>query len=564
MSQAQVAQATATAWRMTQTVMTSNATDNLKLLQDLKNTLGSMNEAVSVSNPMGRVVAVLGNLTGKPSEGEGYALAKFLDQSGRLVDPQTGEISPANMLKWARIAEGIAAATNARVDPRQMLNFQVGAKAAGSQLSEQGFLDFVPTLLANGGSKAGTWLGSLEAQMLGGIQFYSQSVRSFEGIGLLDPRKVHKGGGGRFAIGDGAWQQSDLLRHDPAKWVWDVLIPDLKKHGYKTIDQQVKFLQHTGLRQTVSGLLVELLRNETADKRDIKNVGTATSVDQYKIMQNTSPTAQLDAFNQAWNNLLTALGSPMVGTAYHMLDRVTAEINKLGAWAAAHPKDILAIEKMVAAIAGITVVMGSAAVVGAAVTALGALAAPTGLLALAAGIAALGDAFPKIPKWLIHMAEGAAVGGAAGATGGAFVGGVGAAPGAVVGSMVGAGVAGADEVGKWLAHVIIGAQTEQKAAPPAHWITKREKNGDLIFSAPPQPTAPPTISPTAPGVGFRPQYVPPAKDNSTTQVHTVIKLDGRVLARHVSEHQARAANRPPASGTAFDPSAAPLYPSSGS
>jgi hypothetical protein len=327
--QADMARATAAAWQMSHDVMTSGATHNLKLLQDLRNTLGNMDEAVTVGPAMAKINAVIANITGHSAGDAGFQFARFLELRGALVDPKTGQIDAGRLAAQARQGEAIVAATGGRVGPRDLLAFQQQARVAGMSLTDAGVLNMVPMIQAMGGARTGTALNSTGQQLLGGVQLTRHAVEQLERIGMVDPKRVIEGRGGKMVLNDGALKDGDLMRHDMAAWVWSILVPQMKSHGMATVDNQMKFLQSSGLRTTVVGLLTELVRNETAFKKDVGNVNTAGKVDQYQVMADTSPDAKMAAFTAAWQNLLTALGSPMVDTAYNALGKITTAINDL-------------------------------------------------------------------------------------------------------------------------------------------------------------------------------------------------------------------------------------------
>jgi hypothetical protein len=525
--QADIALAAAAAWKMSHDVMTTGATENLKLLQDLRNTLGSMDEGIAVGPAMAKVNAVIANITGHSAGDAGFQFARFLELRGALVDPKTGQIDASRLSQQAREGEAIGAGTAGRVGPRDLLAFQQQARVSGMSLTDAGVVNLVPLIQAMGGARAGTALNSTGQQLLGAVQLTRHAVEQLERIGLVDAHKVQEGRGGKMVLGDGALVNSDLMRHDMAAWVWSVLVPQMKSHGISTTDGQMKFLQSSGLRTTVIGLLTELVRNETAFKKDIGNINTAGQVDQYQTMAASSPDAKMAAFTAAWHNLLTALGSPMVDTAYDMLGKIAAKINDLALYASQHPDAVLAIEKVAAAIGGVLVVMGTAAVATAAVAALGVLAGPTGLLALAAGIAALASAVPHALSVIEHPLDS-------------------------LRAWTGAGPDVPGGVNTWhdkrlpLSLPSTGLYAPKTLVPDMS--LERESRGDGAGG-------------NGSGLLHRESYIPPSSGGKPVTVQTIVYLDKRVLARAISDQMAHSASLPPSGGTMFNPRLTPQFPS---
>jgi hypothetical protein len=131
------------------------------------------------------------------------------------------------------------------------------------------------------------------------------------------------------------------------------------------------------------------------------------------VMQN-DPITNIKTFQETWNNLLTALGGPLMDTASNLMVSLTHVVNDLSQWAAAHPELIGAIEKTVGALAGLATAAGVFAIGAKAATALDLLTGPAGLIGLAASIETLGKALPSLPSWLEHLAAGSATGVAVG------------------------------------------------------------------------------------------------------------------------------------------------------
>ncbi|MBO1361771.1 hypothetical protein J2D73_18475 [Acetobacter sacchari] len=379
LSQVEVAQATGAAWQTAGNVIGSSAEKNIALVADLRNQLGSMKEAIAVMPQMAQMGVVLSNLTGRDQEQSAFTAVRYLDQRGALVDPNTHEISASHLTQQARLLEGIAIGSRGRVGPEQLLAFQQYARTAGAALSDRGLINLAPVIAASGSaSTVGTQLASLQQQLAGGIMTQAGATW-LENLGLMDAKKVHVGRGGHLTIDRGALAGGDEMRADPVSWVRDYLSKALQKSGFATTDSQMAELLRSHLRGTVIGLLSEILRNQPAFDRDAQNIQRAVGVDQYKVANATDPTTKLNAFENAWHNLLTALGAPLVNDATGMLAKLTAGITKLTDFTRRHPRAVEDLEMLAAGTAAFVALAGGMALTAAA------------LGPLVSGVAALGS-----------------------------------------------------------------------------------------------------------------------------------------------------------------------------
>lgn len=361
-----IAAATAAAWQNAGAIMGSNATQNLALIADLRNRLGSMNEAIAVAPAMTRMGVYLQNLTGRDAEQSGADAGRFLEQRGALVDPRTHQISSAHLEQQSRLLEAISAGTRGRVGPQELLGFQQYARLAGSALSDQGLINLAPVIAASrSGSSVGTQLSSLQQQLRGGIMTQAGATW-LENLHILDGKRVHIGRGGHLTIDDGALRGADQLQADPVTWVRDVLTPALVKAGYTTTEAQNGALLRSHLRSTVIGLLGEIVRNMPAFMKDAGNIRQAAGVDQYDVSQKTDPTAKINTFTAAWHNLTTALGSPLVNDTTGAIGKLARGINRLATVINDHPRAAERIELLALGLGGLVALSGGIAITGAA------------------------------------------------------------------------------------------------------------------------------------------------------------------------------------------------------
>ena len=512
-SQVDIANATGAAWKNATGILNAGASDNLKLLSDLRNEFGRMDEAVKASPAFTKLGVVTAGITGGDAEQAGYAGSRFFDLRGSLVDPKTGQISEARAEQQARLLEAITVATRGRVGTSELLNFQKQARGAGSTLTDQGLINMVPVIQAMGGYRTGTSLTSMMQEVIGG-RLTQQAGKFLEDAGVLDPSKVSVRRGGQMIVGAGGVRDQQLLATNPVQYINTVLRAGLIRMGATTPEQQTILLMRDGLRQTVNGLITEVIRNYVPFSRDAANITQAATVDQYKVLSETDPTVRMQAFETAWKNLLTALGAPIVNDATGIITKLTGALNRLTAWASSHPQIVGDIELVAAG--------------------LGALAAIGGSLAIAG--AALGP-FVTGLRGLVVILGGAEVATAAGsliAFGGAI-------------TVVAAAVAGLPPLMNWLAHQI-GPVGDAKANS-----ANRGHAGPVVV-------APIGRSPYSRG-NYHPTAFMDDDQPHAQPISLQVNLDGRQVATSVSTHLVRLM-RPNANGgtTSWDPLSTPTPP----
>ena len=424
-----ITRARAAAYQTMGDVLGTGVVENLALLGDLRNRLGDVGKAIQALPEMAKVGVVLSAGGGQSAEKAGDDFARFLELRGALVNPVTEQIDADRLKGQARLGEAIAVATRFKVGPTELLGFQQQARAAGASLSDQGLINMVPYIQAGGGQRTGTQLSSLLQQTIGGVMTKA-GAEFFEQAGLLNASRVTVGKGGHISINDRdgqAWKNEDQLRHDTASWVDQTLRAGLVGMGAKTVDSQTLAVMRSHLRATVVGLLVEGIRSAPAFNKDAALVNVARGTDQYGVMMGipqpqsdgrrdrdaygaaelvappVDPTASMKAFKEAWDNLLTALGAPMVETAYRMLGKATQGLTDLSQWASKHEDLVKVIEGVTAGLAVTAVVLGGVALGVAAISAAGFAALPAALIGLAAGIVAVASAIPDLKAKIANM-----------------------------------------------------------------------------------------------------------------------------------------------------------------
>ncbi|MCB8881710.1 hypothetical protein ACELLULO517_15790 [Acidisoma cellulosilytica] len=362
-SQADVAAMTAAAWRTSGQVMGTSITDNLKLAADLRDTFGSLGESISSLPQMAKAGVVIHRFTGTDAENGANTLGKFLENRGALIDPATGKVSESRFLSESSLAQGIIAGTNGRVDQNKLYGLSVTGRGALTQMSDQGLIDLAPYLQTQDGQRTGTTLTALQRQLFGGGRNLTLgAAEALQKAGVLKKGFWHQVKGKGIVIDPGAYVNEDHMQSDIAGWTWDTLLPGLQAEGVNTKDPKALLRAVLGLHlnSNVAGMLFELINNKDSYQKDIaNNIVPATKTDQYKALLNGNPILKMQALTTAFDNLITAIGSPLVGKGSDFLLGLAADIDKLTAVAVAHPEAVKFLDKTALALAGLMIAGGA-------------------------------------------------------------------------------------------------------------------------------------------------------------------------------------------------------------
>lgn len=529
MSQIEIAEATGKAWQNTNDVLGTGVSENLKNIRELRMVFGDTQEALNNLQVVSKAQVVMNSVRGQGAGDQVFDMAKALEIKGASQDPAHFYKLLDEMVK-ASIASG------GRVLGSDFLGtFKYGRTA--TQGWDDRFIGLIlPTLIqemkSSGGSGGaggpGNALQSAFQAVVGGTMS-NKAAEEFYKLGLTDKSHIiFTSTGSIKGIRPGGIKGSEEFQADPYQWVQDVLMPALKAKGITTPEAVREEVSHMFVNRTAQQIMTMFATQQMRFEKDATLIGDAKGLGAYDQLIKDDPVARMKAFSEAWSNLMTALGAPLVKPAYDMLMKLTLILNDLAKVAADHPDATRVIGEVVAGVGAVAVAFGAFAVGTAAASAIGLLTGAGGLLALAAGIEALGHALPSIPKWMIDAAAGAAAGAAIGS---AFPGigtGVGAAAGAAAGA--------------------IGSQLRDSSHMPNNpsWNLNNHLPGGKEG---------------VDGLYHKQSYVPSSNDRPKIQTIVYTMLDGRVLAKTVSEEQGRAMALPSPGATRFDGRQTAAFPS---
>jgi hypothetical protein len=438
MDNADVALATASAWKTAADVMGTGATRNLEILREAKGAFGTLEEAQALLPSLAKADVVQGG-----NDRGLQTVMKAMEIRGDIRYSTDGKMDIAYGEKGLNAAMKFLAASGGQVDANTLKGLITMAGPMAKMMTPDAFYRTMLTVTEELQQKAGTALSAAGRALYGGIMPQRNTVE-LERLGLIDPKKVHVRRGGNVSIDQGALTGFDTLNGPGGlpDWVNKVLMPqfhtDFLKAQTRTpnlteqqYDQQE--LYRAFPTETMRRLVGIFIQQAASVTKGAANYDAAQGLDAYDtafgrskglisdgrrdrdsydpakmgdIKTPVDPTASMKAFKESWDNLLTALGAPMVETAYTMLNHITAGLTSMSQWAAAHQDLVRTIDGVAAGLGTTAIVFGTLALGVAAVAAAGPLAAGIGLLALAAGVLAAAAAIPSLRNALGDLVRG--------------------------------------------------------------------------------------------------------------------------------------------------------------
>ncbi|MFG1388804.1 phage tail tape measure protein [Xanthobacter versatilis] len=388
MSQVEIAEATSKAWENTAKVQSVGVTRNLEMIKELRGVFGDSKHAEEFALDFAKAQAVIDAVTHGRNKDQVFEAAKGIELRGNAFDPEKFR-HEIDMMTKATTAYG------GKVTPNDFFQFVKYTRGASFAYSDDFMWKVAPALMQEmGAMQAGTALKSMDQAIVGG-KLSQKSATAMQGYGLLDPSKIIWNKVGSIkGILPGGIAGSDQFIHDPYEWIQKTLGPALKKHGVNVDDkQQIRTALSAIFGNRTAEQIAGILSTQGPRIDKEKNLVTqAHGLSSYDDLAAKDPNTVIKGFREQWENLLTALGSPLVEPAMKALKGLTEAVSGMAQFAAANPETIKNIGLAIAAISAALIGAGIFAVGAAAFSALAAapVAAAIGaVVAVVGGLAAL-------------------------------------------------------------------------------------------------------------------------------------------------------------------------------
>jgi hypothetical protein len=531
MKQVEIAKATSAAWAAAKSVPTSDATENLVAIRELRMVFGDTNHAIANMPTVQRLQAVLANTKGGMAGGqdEAYTVAKALEMKGAVRTP--GEFNTqADMMAKAIVASG------GKVGAQDFLSAFKYGRSATQGWNDAFAYSILPTLIqemktsgGSGGSGGpGNALMSAYAAVVGGT-VPKKALAVWGRLGLLDPSKVvTTTTGDTKGLAPGGIRGGALFQSSPYEWTQTILLPALKKAGYQTPAEQRQVLQYLFPNRTAGFVMGQMALQPWKFDRDQRLIHGAQGLGAYGTLIKNDPVMQELALHKQFNNLMTSLGIAVLPMLIAGLRVLIPALQGLSKWLFDHPKLTKALVIGFGALSAAMAIGGTVMLIAGGFAAIG-LAAPV--------VAAI---LPTVAAGLTWLAAGAALSAMA--------------TGKLQKSAFQLGLTLGDQVRAWIkARLDLGgAWTAIKNGIGGFvsWVIAKAKElGGIVgqFFGGHAPAAG-AKSPSGTGSAF----VHPGP-NQYNRMLGDVHMDGKKVGKIVWQHQANEMGRPPAGGSVYDP-----------
>ncbi|QEL18713.1 phage tail tape measure protein [Limnoglobus roseus] len=476
-------------------VIGASATDLIRTTRDLHTALGDYGMAKSLAPQIAQMKfanqAVFGSHGMDFSENQLRAMEKIIEMKGGFKSPQA-------FMGQADMMQKVISGTGGMVKPSDYLQFIKTAGVAGRLLSNESFYyTMEPLIQEMSGNRVGTATMSAYNNLAQG-RATVRAAREMMKLGILNPRMVEYNKIGEVkSIHPGALKGMDQFASDPFRWMQEVFIPAMKAKG---ITSESAILNEMGSifgNRTASNLFsLMFLQQDKIEKNMAISKGAMDTQQLFKLAM-TTPGGADKALGAAWDNLKTAAGNSLIPIIIPALNKLAEVLRAVGQFVYQHPR---VFDTIIYGFAGLSA----------------ALLFSGSLLTLKAAFIGIKFLMPTLAAQI----TGSVLPALTGLT-------------AVLGPLaaIALAIANAEGIGKW---------ADDHGLTKYNPFVMAEKFGERIGNR---------ILADNPG---RYGVTPPRGGRGKSVIEVPVNLDGRQIAKIVSDYQYHALNTSQSSGSGFD------------
>lgn len=385
-SSTEQAAAIAQAQQTAMNVPTTNFSENLKHLQELRYVFGDSETANKHLDDLSKINSIIGNIDGKNKDAV-FDLAKSLEIKNLTADPK-------EFMAYANAMLQVIQSSGGKITAQQFRSaIQYGRTSALGWDKEfiAGPLGrMVQEYSAGGGGGAGgsggpgNALMSMSQAVIGG-KMTKTSAAEWEALGFNNPRHV----------GIDKEHGRDLMMTNPYEWVQKFLMPALAAKGITDQNEIIsKIGQLFGVR-TAAGIVANMglggsyhMPGMNAEgkpnspyEKDIGLSKQSEGKDAYGRLIKEDYPMIMEAFNKQWKNLLEIIGGQLMapdGPVIKAMGSIVSAFTSAGKFFADNP---MVVDAMLIAMAGLAAALAGFAV--SAIVTVMAMLAPGGLIVIA-------------------------------------------------------------------------------------------------------------------------------------------------------------------------------------
>lgn len=344
----------------------TSTVDNLALMKDALTVFADEHHAEMVMPMLAKMKFANEAIFG--AEHAGDADKKFMDML-KVIEMRGGTKSEEAFAKQANIVQQILTATGGRVGPEEWLNLiKTGGLAAKGMKDESFYYKLEALVQEMGGHRVGTGLMSAYQNIYQG-KTTKRSALMLGQLGLVaDPSKVKFDKVGQIAqLGVGALKGAELFQTDQFAWMEQILLPALAAKGITKEKDVLDAIGGIFSNRNAAGLFGTMYQQRDQIAKNARLNAGAWNIDQmYAGAKNTPAGNELNLLKKR-DDLYLSISKTALPLYVAALEKVTAVLQRLNAFAQANPGLVKAMA------AGFGVIAVGA-------VALGAVAIPVGIL----------------------------------------------------------------------------------------------------------------------------------------------------------------------------------------
>lgn len=537
LKQVDIAKAVGAAWQTSQDVVTSTATGNLAMLMDMRNVLqGGMAEAVKMLPITAKIAQVMAASSESKISGNAQSIAFDITKAMDIMGMNT----MSQMQHGAEQMSKVITAFQNRISPAALAGTLYYARQARYSPDDAFTYGVIPTMMleragggSGGGSKGiGPQLAALNRVAVMGTM-NRKTADWFGSLGLLHGKSLSTTTIGTQTSGldnKADWQNNQFFA------TWAHLVPALMRAGIANDPKALRAaVENSAMQQTAMSQLLEYVTKPGNFLRDMSNVGVMPALKDlppllrqmaeqmglrsgqgaigyqqaYAMALANDPGTILAGVKAQWQNVLTSFGISVLPSLLNALKNFMPYLAQFSKWLNDNPEQVKKVVK------GLVWLGGTLAVLGGTTLVVGGLQS---LIWVFGGLA-------KGAKYLLPW------------------------------------IAALD----WPITLAIGAFAALGFA--IYEIVKHEKEitgffghlGDEIATFFGIGKGKPITHTSGPWGGSS-TYAAHSKPITHTTIHTTINMDGRAVAKVVSQHMGNEASRPSTGPSGFDSNLSPLRP----
>jgi hypothetical protein len=379
----------AAAWQTTGKIITSTATENLKVIMDLRSVFGKTDEGIQYmpkfAQIQGAIAGVSDLKSAKGADNIAFSMAKALDMVGKVRNQAEFNSGVGQMFRAIE-------ATGGRVMPADYMNVFKYARQAKFGLSDDFTYRLLPELILEnkGGSGSSGGVGpQIAALYRFGVQgiMKKQAAEQLRDMGMINGVRMLKTTTTGTTVSGGVLG-AGMLAQNPAKWVNEILVPHLMSHFHIAKGETDKLIQASNQvfkgNQLATSLVGELIKKQVQYQRFPGLYDKTDTIETaYTRGMKNDPAMNFKALGASLHNLETVFGIHVIPIIVPMINNFAQAIANFAVQMEKHPRIASTGVNLLSAAAGTMVTVGLVKGVQAGLASLQLMAGAVGVFKLA-------------------------------------------------------------------------------------------------------------------------------------------------------------------------------------